>query len=384
MHFDLFTLGVIGAAIGIAISISFTLLGLVLRGLPALRIWATAFWVITVAALTQGLNENGSLLSTVVGGGLIALANALMLMGIAIHLRYPLRWRWPLAVVGLFVVCQVYVYLSPPMQTVSALMFGGYSVAWDVWMVWVLLWRSPRDMRNTCSFTALIFVIDALFYLLRSVVVLFPQLLAHSPLDELLTTWNYLFGILSSFLLSTGFTLMLAERLTLDLRRLARTDGLTGLLNRNALIEAGTRLVDACRARGKACSVLMFDLDHFKSINDSWGHAAGDAVLSHFAGVIRGMGLTREALFARYGGEEFMLVLPAVEPAAAGALAECMRAAVAAEPALFDGRSIDITTSVGGATAVDANFEQLINAADVALYRAKHQGRNQVAWNPEA
>jgi diguanylate cyclase (GGDEF)-like protein len=384
MHFDLFTLGVIGAAIGIAISVSFTLLGLVLRGLPALRIWATAFWVITAAALTQGLNENGSLLSTVVGGGLIALANALMLMGIAIHLRYPLRWRWPMAVVGLFVACQVYVYLAPPTQTASALMFGGYSVVWDVWMVWVLLWRSPRDMRNTCSFTALIFIIDALFYLLRSVVVLFPQLFAHSPLDELLTTWNYLFGILSSFLLSTGFTLMLAERLTLDLRRLARTDGLTGLLNRNALIEAGTRLVDACRARGKACSVLMFDLDHFKTINDSWGHAAGDAVLSHFAGVIRGMGLAREALFARYGGEEFMLVLPAVEPAAAGALAECMRAAVAAEPALFDGCSIDITTSVGGATAVDANFEQLINAADVALYRAKHRGRNQVAWNPEA
>src|SRR3546814_9621242 len=103
MHFDLFTLGVIGAAIGIAISVSFTLLGLVLRGLPALRIWATSFWVITAAALTQGLNENGSLLSTVVGGGLIALANALMLMGIAIHLRYPLRWRWPMAVVGLLV-----------------------------------------------------------------------------------------------------------------------------------------------------------------------------------------------------------------------------------------------------------------------------------------
>jgi diguanylate cyclase (GGDEF)-like protein len=384
MHFDLFTLGVIGAAIGIAISVSFTLLGLVLRGLPALRIWATAFWVITAAALTQGLNENGSLLSTVVGGGLIALANALMLMGIAIHLRYPLRWRWPMAVVGLFVACQVYVYLAPPTQTASALMFGGYSVVWDVWMVWVLLWRSPRDMRNTCSFTALIFIIDALFYLLRSVVVLFPQLFAHSPLDELLTTWNYLFGILSSFLLSTGFTLMLAERLTLDLRRLARTDGLTGLLNRNALIEAGTRLVDACRARGKACSVLMFDLDHFKTINDSWGHAAGDAVLSHFAGVIRGMGLARDTLFARYGGEEFMLVLPAVEPAAAGALAERMRAAVAAEPALFAGRSIDITTSVGGATAVDASFEQLVGAADVALYRAKHQGRNQVAWNPGA
>ena len=355
-----------------------------LRGLPALRIWASAFWVVTIAALAQGLNENGSLLSTVVGGGLIALANALMLMGIAIHLRYPLRWRWPMAVVGLFVANQIHVYLLPPSQTASALMFGAYSVVWDVWMVWVLLWRSPRDMRNTCGFTALIFVIDAVFYLLRSVVVLFPHLLAHTPLDELLTTWNYLFGILSSFLLSTGFTLMLAERLTLDLRRLARTDGLTGLLNRSALIEAGTRLVDTCRARGQACSVLMFDLDHFKTINDSWGHAAGDAVLSHFVEVIRSMGLARDTLFARYGGEEFVLLLPAIEPVQVGALAERMRAAVAAKPAVFGGRSINITTSVGGAAATGANFEHLISAADVALYRAKHLGRNQVAWSQGA
>lgn len=381
MHFDLFTLGVIGAAIGIAISISFTLLGLVLRGMPALRIWASAFWVITVAALAQGLNENGSLLSTIVGGGMIALANALMLMGIAIHLRYPLRWRWPMAVVALFLASQIDVYLSPPSQTVSALMFGAYSVVWDVWMIWVLLWRSPREMRNTCGFTALIFVIDAVFYLLRSVVVLFPDRFAGTAMDDLLTTWNYLFGILSSFLLSTGFTLMLAERLTLDLRRLARTDGLTGLLNRSALIEAGLRLVDACRARGHGCCVLMFDLDNFKAINDSWGHVAGDAVLTHFVEVIRDTGLAQGTLFARYGGEEFVLVLPAIGFAQAAAMAERMREAVAAKPAAFHGRAIAITTSVGGTIEVEGSFEQLISAADVALYRAKREGRNRVAWN---
>jgi len=100
--------------------------------------------------------------------------------------------------------------------------------------------------------------------------------------------------------------------------------------------------------------------------------------------VIRSMGLTRDTLFARYGGEEFVLLLPAIEPTQAGALAERMRAAVAAEPAAFDGRTINITTSVGGAAATDANFEHLISAADVALYRAKHLGRNQVAWNQGA
>jgi diguanylate cyclase (GGDEF)-like protein len=378
MHLDIYTLGVIGAAIGLALSVSFTLLGLVLRGLPALRIWATAFWVLTAAALAQGLNEEHSVLSAIVGSGLIALANALMLMGIAVHLRYPLRWRWPLAVVGLFIANQIWFYLSPPSQTVEALVFGAHSLVWDIWMIWVLLWRSPRDMRNTCSFTALIFAIDMVFYMLRSVVVLFPGTVAHTQLADLLTTWNYLFGILCTFLLSTGFTLMLAERLTLDLRHLARTDGLTGLLNRNALYEAAPRLIDACRARGQAYCVLMFDLDNFKTINDSWGHAAGDVVLNHFVGVIRETGLPRDTLFSRYGGEEFVLVLPAIDPPQAAELAERMRAEVAAQPATFDMHVIPLTTSVGIAGAVDAGFETLVSAADGALYRAKRQGRNRV------
>lgn len=282
---------------------------------------------------------------------------------------------------GLFVVNQISFYLSPPSQTVEVLVFGVHSVVWDMWMIWVLLWRSPRDMRNTCRFTALVFAIDMVFYMLRSVVVLFPGMLAHTQLADLLTTWNYLFGILCTFLLSTGFTLMLAERLTLDLRHLARIDGLTGLLNRSALFETGRRLVGVCRTRGQACCVLMFDLDNFKTINDSWGHVTGDVVLNHFVEVIRRAGLPRDALFSRYGGEKFVLVLPAIDLPQAAALAEHMCAEVAAQPAIFDTHAVALTTSVGAACAVDASFEALVGAAHVALYRAKHQGRNRVEWD---
>lgn len=384
MHLDLHTLGVMGAATGIAISLSFTLLGLVLRGLPALRIWAIAFWVLTAAALMQGLDEQGTVLSAVLGGGLIALANALMLMGIAVHLHYPLRWRWPLAVVGLFVANQVGFFLWPPSQTVEALVFGAHSLVWDAWMIWVLLWRSPRDQRYTCVFTALVFATDVAFYLLRSLVVLYPDIGAsvgaHAQLAGLLTTWNYVFGILCTFLLSTGFTVMLAERLTLDLRRLARTDGLTGLLNRNALLEAGRALVQRCRARGQANGVLLFDLDNFKAINDRWGHAAGDAVIGHFVEVIRGVGLPIGALFSRYGGEEFVLAVGATDATQLGALAERMRAAVAAQPARFGTHAIGLTTSIGIAMDAKADFEALVDAADAALYCAKRLGRNRIAW----
>lgn len=387
MNLDLHTLGVMGAAIGVAISLSFTLLGMVLRGLPALRIWALAFWVLTAAALMQGLDEQGTASSAIVGGGLIALANALMLMGIVVHLRYPLRWRWPLAVVGLFVANQIGFFLWPPSQTVEALVFGAHSLVWDGWMIWVLLWRSPRDQRYTCAFTALVFASDVAFYLLRSLVVLDPDIGAsvgaHAHLAGLLTTWNYLFGILCTFLLSTGFTLMLAERLTVDLRRLARTDGLTGLLNRSAVLEAGGALVERCRARGQTNGVLLFDLDNFKTVNDRWGHAAGDVVLGHFVEVIRSVGLPRGTLFARYGGEEFVLSLPATTFEQVHRLAECMRAAVASQPAVFGAHTIGITTSVGVAMAPQSSFEALVEAADAALYRAKRLGRNRVEWEHE-
>jgi diguanylate cyclase (GGDEF)-like protein len=378
MHLDLYTLGVIGLAVAVAISMSFTLLGLALRGLPALRIWAVAFWVLTAAALAQGLDEKSTVLSAIVGSGLIALANALMLMGIAVHVRYPLRWRWPLALAALFVAIQMGFLIASPGQTIDELAFGGKSIVWDGWMIWVLLWRSPRDLRNGCRFTALVFIIDTAFYLIRSGTIVFPSVDSHVVLANALVMANYIFGILCTFLLSTGFTLMLAQRLTLDLRRMAHTDGLTGLLNRAAVLEEGSRAVYGCRDRGQPCCVLMFDLDAFKAVNDSWGHAAGDEVLKHFVKIIRGADLPPEALFARYGGEEFVLVLPGCDVAQATLLAERMRERVAKQPAAFGRQSIPITTSVGLASAPGMGFESLVSSADIALYRAKTMGRNRV------
>ncbi|SFR88214.1 diguanylate cyclase (GGDEF) domain-containing protein [Dyella sp. OK004] len=380
MHLDLFTLGIMGLAVGATISLSFTLLGMVLRGMPALPIWAAGFWVLTAAALAQGLDEKQSLLSAVVGSGLIALSNALMLMGIAVHVRYPLRWRWPMLLVAVFLVIQLVFVLEPPAQLFEALVFGAKSVVWDVWMIWVLLRRSPRDLRNTCAFTATIFCADMAFYFLRSAVMLAPGTESQVLLATQLVSANYLFGIVCTFLLSTGFTLMLAQRLTLDLRSMARTDGMTGLPNRRAVIDEGRRAVDACRVRGETSSVLLLDLDGFKVINDSWGHAAGDEVLQHFVRLMRGIHLPDGALLARYGGEEFLVVLPAIDAAQAIVVAEDMRACVAATPAQFGTHSIPVTTSVGVAGAAGLEFDALVSAADAALYRAKKLGRNRVEW----
>jgi diguanylate cyclase (GGDEF)-like protein len=373
---DTHTLGIIGLAVGIAIALSFSLMSVVLRGMAALYVWAAAFWLLTCAGLAQGYDENGSFLSVIVGSALIALANAAMLVGIAVHLGRPLRLRWPALVIIAFLAIQVAFLLWPPRQAVENLVFGLKSILWDSWMVYLLVFRAPRELRAGSLFTAAVFVIDIFFYVSRGFISLHPEI--ESPeLATLLSTSNYLFGILCTFLLSTGFTLMLSQRLVHDLREAAEVDGLTGLLNRTALINAAMPVLHA--NRGHTHAVLLFDLDHFKAINDRWGHAGGDAVLKHFTRTLREGRLPSRALVSRYGGEEFMVLVPCTSANVATALAESLRALVERSPATYGGEAIRFTTSVGVATGENVHLQRLIDTADDALYQAKRTGRDRVA-----
>lgn len=371
---DVHTLGMIGLAVGVAIALSFSLMSLVLRGMPALHVWAAAFWLLTFAGLAEGYDENGSFLSAIIGSALIALANAAMLVGIAMHLGRPLQWRWPALVIAVFLLIQIAFMAWPPSQPFESAVFGLKSILWDGWMVYFLL-RAPRELRAGSTFTALIFLIDALFYVIRGLVSLHPEI--ESPeLLSLLTASNYLFGILCTFLLSTGFTLMLSQRLVHDLRIAADIDGLTGLLNRTALLNAATPVLQANREPTHA--VLLFDLDRFKAINDRWGHAGGDAVLKHFAQTLREGGIPHRALLSRYGGEEFLLLVPCTSANVAVTLAESLRALVERSPAHYAGEPIVFTTSVGVATGAGIHIQRLIDTADAALYQAKRTGRDRV------
>jgi diguanylate cyclase (GGDEF)-like protein len=376
LSLDVHTLGIIGLAVGATIALSFTLLSMVLRGMMALHIWVAAFWLLTLAGLAEGYDEKATFLSTIVGSVLIAAANGALLAGIAIHIGHALRWRWPMLLIVVFLAIQVGFLLAPPAQGVEAAVFGLKSVIWDGWMIWLLLFRAPRELKTSCAFTALVFTIDTFFYLARGAVSLHPEMDSHALLATVLTTSNYLFGILCTFLLSTGFTLMLAQRLTHDLRCAAEIDGLTGLLNRTAVVRESNRRLAATRGRSNAA--LLFDLDNFKAVNDSWGHAGGDAVLKHFADTVRASGIPEDALFSRYGGEEFLLLVPGATINTASRLAESLRTRVEGAPAPFSGSSIAFTTSVGVCTSTDTEIHELIQVADEALYRAKHAGRNRV------
>ncbi len=161
---------------------------------------------------------------------------------------------------------------------------------------------------------------------------------------------------------------------------LIRTDSLTGLPNRRRVAELVEQEMARIGRHGGALSAVLLDLDRFKAINDTWGHAAGDEVLRQVAGVLRRQ-VRREDLPARWGGEEFLLVLPATPAEQAARLAGRLRADLAAEVILPDGRGVTASFGVAG-LAPGETWDALLRRADRALYDAKETGRDRIVLAP--
>jgi diguanylate cyclase (GGDEF)-like protein len=183
---------------------------------------------------------------------------------------------------------------------------------------------------------------------------------------------------------SLAYLLMHRERADEETRRLATTDPLTGLFNRRTFIELAERELARSRRDSTPLSFMILDLDHFKQVNDTYGHLVGDEVLVAFTMLIRDCA-RRGDLVVRYGGEEFCVLLPATALSAAVALAERIRAATAATA--LTTRPMRITVSVGVtayAGIQDVSLDTLLARADEALYRAKNEGRDRVVALPLA
>jgi len=165
-----------------------------------------------------------------------------------------------------------------------------------------------------------------------------------------------------------------------ELEELSTTDFLTGAFNRRYFMEIATTELKRHQRHGKNTSVLILDIDHFKEVNDTYGHSVGDQALRHLVRICRD-NLREEDIFARYGGEEFCALLPETDASTAKEAAERLRYNIENTPMEFDEQLLHLSVSIG-LSGIDArqetDIEPWLERADQALYRAKEQGRNRV------
>ena len=166
-----------------------------------------------------------------------------------------------------------------------------------------------------------------------------------------------------------------------NLNQAANTDPMTRCFNKGYFLEAIDAEVKRAKALSTSLTLVFFDLDHFKKVNDTYGHEGGDYVLKEFTNLVRNLGLIKQKdVFARYGGEEFCLMMPGSTLQEAAQIAETIRGKIHLHQFMYEGKRIPVTTSLGVAllkTDMESATD-LIKASDKALYESKQGGRNRV------
>jgi len=242
------------------------------------------------------------------------------------------------------------------------------------------LLRKNAQRNLSTTITGIVFVLLAIAFIARGLSVEILPKQGNMVTVGKHSHITYLFAIVFNIPIAFGFIIMLTERLENRLQKLANTDFLTGLHSRRAIVEAADRLISRSNRSHSSTSLVMMDLDHFKNINDTYGHQAGDALLSHFADTMRQC-FRPDDLIGRIGGEEFIAILTNTGFSDAMESAERLRTTFEKEPTAFSGHQIDATVSIGIATTEHGaeTFNQLFKDADKALYHAKGTGRNCIA-----
>ena len=231
------------------------------------------------------------------------------------------------------------------------------------------LWRTRKtSLRFSANLMLMSFLIYGIFLIVRTIIIaLYPpqDTFSNSPIQS--ATYLLLFVI--SFFWSTGFIIMVSQRLRNDLIEFATIDGLTQIPNRRATQVFLEKELSWAQRNQSEFSVLLIDIDNFKHVNDRWGHEVGDYVLVKTAGIFRSM-IRKHDWAGRWGGEEFLIILPG--PCDAELVAERVRGEIANSEYRHGAASFGITVSIGVACAKQPDqIDQILKNADEALYTAK-------------
>jgi len=379
IELDIRTLFFVATVTTVFMAVAMAVLWRTIPGERACRYWAAGAALTATGFLLVWLRGViPDIFSVVLANAVFVAGYGLVVGGVNVFTGRPGRLGWMAgATVGMFLAALYFTYGAPDVGArivVISALTGGLAL----WCAGRLVVGAPPGMRLTQGLTAAVFVLHGVPLLVRAWVTyvggttggLFAPSVLHAVVFVDLT--------LAAIGLAFGFATMTTRRLHLHLEKLASHDPLTGLLNRHALDAAIEREMARSARHLYPLSVLVMDLDHFKRVNDTYGHDAGDAVLKAFAQAAAET-LRRDDVLGRQGGEEFLALLPGSGLASALMVAERIRAAVAAISLLHDGRAVGVTVSIGVATATDSgSWEPALRAADAALYEAKRSGRNRV------
>ncbi len=276
----------------------------------------------------------------------------------------------PLTIAVLF---SYYTFVSPD-YTMRVILFNTavlIPVTYILTVLYLGTREKPMRSQRLASIPFIIFTLIAITRLIH------PQGIQGGaftlPFDFLLNT----FYMITSVWATMSSILLVGNRLQAQLEYAASIDPLTQTMNRRYLQESLMKELDAGRRKSDGMSIILCDIDHFKEVNDTYGHVTGDAVLVHTVNLFRNQ-LQNDDILARYGGEEFLFVLYSTPLQAAHEIAERARAAVSDTPYLLEGKRIPITCSFGVACfdCDTDDYESLIQRADGAMYRSKREGRN--------
>lgn len=344
-----------------------------------LGMWAVG---LLVHALAYGLlllrGSVSDWLSIWLANVMLSLAFALVLAAICQFRLHPLSW-WPMA---LPVLATALGFAIAKDDYALRLQLSGILISVQFILILWFLWR-PQPVQAGAGIWLLSagLALQITLLLARMLLVLLRGVPAGGLMQPGGTqSLIFMVGFSVIILSSLGFILMAKDRADAQNHYFATHDGLTGVFNRRALMSALERDLARAVRNKEQYSLILLDVDHFKRINDNYGHPVGDQVLCHISQVLATK-LRAQDMVGRYGGEEFLLLLPNTSLAGALQLAEVLRAQVQAVVCNVEGRALAVTISlgvVGGWPQPGASWQPLLHAADQALYRAKSQGRNQV------
>jgi len=347
----------------------------------SMNLWLGGLVALLLAQVLFGLRGVApDMLSIVVANTLMAAAFVGLALAVRRFLAITSR-TWPLWLPVALIAVLMYVFsaLLPSYLVRLCVVTGG--------MVWVLalflrpLVGSLRRAGPVGQQVVLLSVVIAIVTLLvRMLAFVFGTATPVGLLDgTLANTATLTYLSIAPLLATVGFLLMCNERLMDEMVRLSTLDALTGAYSRRALTDLSERALAEARRYRRPLSVLMIDADHFKQVNDTYGHNAGDAVLLEIMTRLKAT-LRAEDFVGRIGGEEFLVVLPATPEEEAMRVALRIRERIAEQTLLYGREEIPFTVSIGVAERDpgEANIDLLVKRADDAMYAAKREGRNRV------